>query len=154
MIETDADCSVSAAPLAFVIDDDLHICQFVASTLAEEGIRADNFQTAKTALAALAASRPAVIFLDVALSQSDAIDVLRGLGKHRYDGVVQLMSGGTPSLLAAIRRIGVREGIALGEPLKKPVTREAIVQVLAGAGLSGTAARAERARRSPPIAPE
>jgi DNA-binding NtrC family response regulator len=147
MIETT--CSVTTAPLAFVIDDEVRICEFVATTLAEHGIPSDSFQTAKTALAALESKRPDVIFLDVALSQSDAIDVLRGLGKARYDGVVQLMSGGTPSLLAAIRRIGVREGIALGEPLRKPVTREAIVQVLASAGLPREAARA-----APSIAPE
>jgi DNA-binding NtrC family response regulator len=142
-------CSVATAPLAFVIDDEVRICEFVAATLAEHGIRSDSFQTAKTALAALESNRPDVIFLDVALSQSDAIDVLRGLGKARYNGVVQLMSGGTPSLLAAIRRIGVREGIALGEPLRKPVTREAIVQVLVVAGLPREAARA-----APSIAPE
>jgi DNA-binding NtrC family response regulator len=147
MIETA--CSVATAPLAFVIDDEVRICEFVAAALAEQGIRSDSFQTAKTALAALESNRPDLIFLDVALSQSDAIDVLRGLGKARYNGVVQLMSGGTPSLLAAIRRIGVREGIALGDPLRKPITREAIVQVLAGAGLPRDAARA-----APSIAPE
>jgi DNA-binding NtrC family response regulator len=140
MIEREAFQTPStAAPLAFVIDDEVRICEFVAATLTEHGIRVDTFHTAKTALAAIESSCPAVIFLDVALSQSDAIDVLRGLGKCRYAGLVQLMSGGTPSLLAAIRRIGAREGIALGEPLKKPVTREAIVQFLAAAELRGRA---------------
>ncbi len=153
MIQREAAPPASAAPLAFVIDDEMRICEFVATTLAEHGIRADTFHNAKTALAAIEVNRPAVIFLDVALSQSDAIDVLRGLGKCRYNGPVQLMSGGTPSLLAAIRRIGAREGIALGEPLKKPVTREAIVQFLAAAGLGGRAALPKDAVGSSPLPP-
>jgi hypothetical protein len=68
--------------------------------------------------------------LDVALLQSDAIDVLRGLGERRYGGTVQLMSGGRPSLLEAVRRIGVRHGIKLATPLNKPFAREAITQIV------------------------
>jgi DNA-binding NtrC family response regulator len=153
MIETDSRAAASSPNLAFVIDDDARICQFVAATLAEHGFEVDDFQTAKTALACVEARRPALIFLEVALSQSDAIDVLRGLGERHYGGVVQLMSGGAPWLLDAIRRIGARAGIALGEPLKKPVTRDAIVRVITNARLPVPPAReaAEGSRASPAI---
>ena len=87
---------------------------------------------AKEAMASLEAGHPAIIFLDVALLRSDAIDVIRGLSERRYGGLVQLMSGGRPSLLEAIQRIGVRHGMKLAPPLNKPVTREAIVQVVEG----------------------
>jgi hypothetical protein len=36
--------------------------------------------------------------------RSDAIDVLRALGERYHGGVVQLMSGGRPSLLEAVAR--------------------------------------------------
>jgi hypothetical protein len=85
---------------------------------------------AKEVMMSLDADHPAIIFLDVALLRSDAIDVIRGLSERRYGGLVQLMSGGRPSLLDAIQRIGVRHGMKLVPPLNKPITREAIVRAI------------------------
>jgi two-component system, OmpR family, response regulator len=116
--------------LALVIDDDAKMRHFIETTLTQLGVRVAAFQTAPEALAALDAGYPAVIFLDVALLRSDAIDVLRGLGERRYGGLVQLMSGGRPLLLEAIQRIGVRHGIRLAPPLNKPFAREAIGQLI------------------------
>src|SRR5579863_9375167 len=90
--------------LALVIDDDAELRRFIASTLKQLGMRVADFDMARDALASLDAVHPAVIFLDVALLRSDAIDVLRGLGERRYGGTVQLMSGGRPSLLQAVQR--------------------------------------------------
>jgi len=119
------------AQLAIVIDDDANIRDFVGATLREIGMKAAGYMTAKQALASIDTSHPAIIFLDVALLSSDAIDVIRGLSERRYAGVVQLMSGGRPSLLEAIGRIGVRHRMRLAPPLNKPFGREAIVQVIA-----------------------
>ncbi len=126
MIATDA-ASIAIDPqLALVIDDDAKVREFIAATLAQLGLKVATFQTAKEALAALDGGHPGIIFLDVALLRSDAIDVLRGLGERRYGGVVQLMSGGRQMLLEAVQRIGVRHGIKLAAPLNKPFAREAI----------------------------
>jgi DNA-binding NtrC family response regulator len=130
MGESDA-ARVAVDPhLAIVIDDDAKVRQFIESTLAQLGMKVACFDMAKQALASLDNSHPVFIFLDVALLRSDAIDVLRGLGERRYGGIVQLMSGGRPSLLEAVQRIGVRHGMKLATPLNKPFAREAIVQVL------------------------
>jgi purine-binding chemotaxis protein CheW len=127
---------------AFVIEDDRAIFQFFATTLAESGLTAENFQTAAPALTALANSRPAIIFLDIALLQSDAIDVLIGLGERRYQGVVHLMSGGRQQLLDAVRRLGLRHGVRLAPPLNKPVSRDAILGAVAALRRPETAAGA------------
>jgi len=116
--------------LALVIDDDAELRRFIASTLKQLGMRVADFDMARDALASLDAVHPAVIFLDVALLRSDAIDVLRGLGERRYGGTVQLMSGGRPSLLQAVQRIGVRHGINLATPLNQPFTRDAIARTV------------------------
>jgi DNA-binding NtrC family response regulator len=115
---------------ALVIDDDAELRRFIAATLKQLGMRVADFDMAKDALASLDAVHPAVIFLDVALLRSDAIDVLRGLGERRYGGTVQLMSGGRPSLLLAVQRIGVRHGINLATPLNKPFTRDTIARTV------------------------
>ncbi len=135
MIETSALPVASDQHLALIIDDDTRVHEFVAATLAEHGIRVESFQTAKTALAAIDSAPPAVIFLDVALLQSDAIDVLNGLGKRNYRGVVHLMSGGRVALLEAVQRLGVRKGVTFGAHLTKPVTRHAIIEVITMRGL-------------------
>jgi DNA-binding NtrC family response regulator len=152
MNETAA-CAGADPRLAFVIDDDARVSAFVAAALSEQGIGVESFQTAKAALNALDRADPAVIFLDVALLQSDAIDVLRGLGERQYRGVVQLMSGGNLSLLQAVQRIGVRHRVTLGLPLRKPVSREAIAQVIASIGFPTTLPQPETTAAIGPASP-
>jgi DNA-binding NtrC family response regulator len=116
--------------LAVVLDDDDKMQVFIATVLTQLGMRVEAFEAAKEAFAAIDSGHPAIIFLDIALLRSDAIDVLRGLGERHYGGIVQLMSGGRPSLLEAVRRIGVRHGIKLSTPLNKPFTSDAVAQAL------------------------
>jgi DNA-binding NtrC family response regulator len=129
----------AASPLerrAYVIDDDPGICNFVRETLVGLGISSESFHTAKEALAAFDHDRPALILLDVALLQSDAIDVVHGLNARAYGGIVHLMSGGNPSLVKAVERIGARKGLRFGVPLSKPVRREAIVTLIENSALA------------------
>ena len=130
MIETHAAPIAIDPHRALVIDDDAKVREFIETSLAQLGMKVASFQMAKEALASLDDGHPGVIFLDVALLRSDAIDVLRGLGERRYGGVVQLMSGGRQALLEAVQRIGVRHGIRLAPPLNKPFAREAIERLI------------------------
>jgi len=134
MGETGTACVAADPRLAVVIDDDIKVRQFIEATLMQLGLKVASFDMAQDALAAIDGGHPAVIFLDVALLRSDAIDVLRGLGARRYGGTVQLMSGGRPALLEAVQRIGARHGIRLAAPLNKPFAREAVTQVIASLG--------------------
>jgi ActR/RegA family two-component response regulator len=136
----------ATAPFALVIDDEEPICRLIAGALAQLGIESATFPTAKPAIAALDERWPSIIFLDVALSQSDAIDVIKGLSEKHYDGVVQLMSGAKPYLLAAIDRIAVRYAVKLLPALHKPVVDAMIREAVARAGLDLTFPR--------PAAPE
>lgn len=124
-----------AAPHAFVIDDEEGICKLIAMTLAPMGIGVDKFHTAHEGVAALEQRLPAIIFLDVALKGSDAVDVIRGLGEKSYGGIVQLMSGSNVSLLEDVRRVGARHGLNMLPPLTKPFRTESIRQIVTSAGL-------------------
>jgi DNA-binding NtrC family response regulator len=138
--------------LAIVIDDDAKIRQLIETTLTQLGLNAASFDMAREALAAIDRGHPAIIFLDVALLRSDAIDVLRGLGQRRFGGIVQLISGGRPALLEAVQRIGVRHGIRLAMPLNKPLAREAIVRVIESMRSPDATPSAERGLASQPAA--
>ena len=125
----------SPSRAAFVIDDEEGVCKFIAMTLAKWSVEAESFHTAEQALEALERRIPAIIFLDIALKKSDAIDVIRGLGERGYGGVVQVMSGSNPALLEDVRRIGVRHGLKMRPPLQKPFRIEAVRQALDGTQL-------------------
>ena len=118
-------------PLAFVIDDDRIIRMLIEMVLARLGIDSATFDGAKTALAALAERRPHITFLDIALANSDAVDVLKGMSAVRYDGIVQLVSGANPTILESVQRIGLRQGLRLPAPLHKPFRGSAIRRIVA-----------------------
>ena len=120
----------TAAPFALIVDDEEAVCRFLARALAKLGVESSNYQTAKPAIASLDQRRPEIIFLDIALAQSDAIDVIKGLGEKNYAGIIQLMSGGRPQLLEAVQRLGARYGLLLRPPLQKPFRAEAIRDVI------------------------
>lgn len=132
-----SDRQTSTPPCAFVVDDDKGICSVVVMTLATVGVTAHSFHTAGHAASALDIHAPAVIFLDVALAGSDAVDVIRVLGERRYSGAVQLMSGSDRALLDDVRRIGIRHGLHMLPPLNKPFRPDAIRQTVASIKLSG-----------------
>jgi EAL domain-containing protein (putative c-di-GMP-specific phosphodiesterase class I) len=112
---------------AFVIDDEAGICKFISLTLKGLGFAPESFQTAQAAASALErGGRPEIVFLDVALGQADAIDVIRSLSARGYGGVVQLMSGHKSELLDDVHRVGVSHGLNMCPPLQKPFRREAI----------------------------
>jgi EAL domain-containing protein (putative c-di-GMP-specific phosphodiesterase class I)/CheY-like chemotaxis protein len=125
-----------AAPCAFVVDDEEGICKVIAMTLATMGVTSEKFHTAPEAVAALDKGLPSIIFLDVALKKSDAIDVIRGLGERSYRGIVQLMSGSNVGLLEDVRRIGARHGLTMRPPLTKPFRAESIRHIIKEAHLA------------------
>jgi EAL domain-containing protein (putative c-di-GMP-specific phosphodiesterase class I) len=133
------DGTAALSPLAFVVDDEDGICKLVTMTLARMGVEAEKFHTAQHAVAALDGRLPAIIFLDVALKGSDAVDVIRGLGEKGYGGIVQLMSGSNVDLLEDVRQVGARHGLNMRPPITKPFRAESIRQVINNAHLAGRA---------------
>ena len=116
---------------AFVIDDENGICNYISRTLEGLGLSAESYLSADEAIAALERGQPEIVFLDIALGGSDAIDVIRKLGERRYNGIVQLMSGNKSLLLDDVHRIGTMHGLNMCPPLAKPFRKEAIRRAVA-----------------------
>jgi DNA-binding NtrC family response regulator len=134
----DAADASTTAPFALIIDDQEALCRTIAIVLAGIGVESASHHTAQAAIAALDQRRPDIIFLDMVLEQSDAIDVIKGLGEKRYTGIVQLMSGGKLPLLEAVQRLGARFGLLLRPPLQKPFRAAAIREAIVSSGLACT----------------
>jgi EAL domain-containing protein (putative c-di-GMP-specific phosphodiesterase class I)/CheY-like chemotaxis protein len=126
---------------AFIIDDEEGICRLITLTLAALGVKSEFFHTAGEACAALEHRRPALIFLDIALKGSDAIEVLRKLGEKSYTGTVQLMSGSNQLLLEDVRRVGIRHGLNMRPPIEKPFRLETIRQAVDSVQMQAKAER-------------
>jgi EAL domain-containing protein (putative c-di-GMP-specific phosphodiesterase class I)/CheY-like chemotaxis protein len=104
----------------FIVDDEPAIQELIAGALASLGGQVEKFRSANAALVAMQRIRPHLVFLDVSLEGSDAIDVMRGLGEAKFLGKVQLVSGKDPQTLRDLQLIGERHALAMLPPLQKP----------------------------------
>lgn len=116
----------SGRPLrCVVVEDDATVRAVIALALRDFDVEAPNFASADEVLRACDRVAPDVVFLDIALREFDAIDVLRALGNEGYRGAIQLVSG-HHTLLHAVRRIGEANGLKMLDPLAKPFHGSAI----------------------------
>jgi EAL domain-containing protein (putative c-di-GMP-specific phosphodiesterase class I) len=107
-------------PTAFVVDDEAQVRQFVANIVQSVGFTAHQFATSDSVEAALRTMTPHVIILDLALGDSDAIDVMRSLSAVRFHGDLLLISGHDVATLDEVLRIGENRGLNMMKPLQKP----------------------------------
>lgn len=121
--------------LCFVVDDEPAVGRFVALAVGNMGVGVEQFLDLPSMNAALAERPPALIFLDVSLGASDAIDAIRHLSMEKYAGVVQLMSGRDAMLLDDIKLIGERHGLRMRPALTKPFRVDAVKRIVDEEGL-------------------
>lgn len=114
----------------FVVDDEPGIQNIIAAAAEGFGFQAERFRSAAKALAALETTKPSLLFLDVSLEGSDAIDVIRGLGEAGFRGAVQLMSGKDPVTLSEVKLVGERHNLVMLPALQKPFRLEAVRRIV------------------------
>jgi two-component system cell cycle response regulator len=110
----------SAARHAYVLDDEPQIGSLVAKVLQACGLTARQFTAPEPFLEQLKVSPPELVVLDLALGQSDAVEVMRDLELNKFEGQVLLISGRDEVTLNEITQIGEKHGLRMLPPLKKP----------------------------------
>jgi EAL domain-containing protein (putative c-di-GMP-specific phosphodiesterase class I)/CheY-like chemotaxis protein len=105
---------------ALVLDDEPQIGTMVCKVLALVGITARHFTDPIAFIIEIKRSRPPLIILDLALGQSDAVEVIRKLDVLKFSGMVLLISGRDEATLAEIERIGRSHGLWMAPSLRKP----------------------------------
>jgi EAL domain-containing protein (putative c-di-GMP-specific phosphodiesterase class I)/DNA-binding NarL/FixJ family response regulator len=126
----------------FIVDDERDIRFLISHTLTRCGVTFSEFTNASEAIAGLDSESPSLIFLDVSLAGSDAVEALRGLGQVHYGGVVQVVSGQNPSILDNVKKIGERHGLRMRPPIGKPFVAAAIRAVIEEERLSNVGSQA------------
>jgi EAL domain-containing protein (putative c-di-GMP-specific phosphodiesterase class I)/ActR/RegA family two-component response regulator len=112
--------STDRAKTAFVLDDDPQVGALVCRLAKSLGIAARQFAEPGRFLAELRDHAPDLVFLDLALEEADAVDVIRQLAALNYKGSILLISGRDYESLVEIERIGRSRGLAMLPPLQKP----------------------------------
>jgi EAL domain-containing protein (putative c-di-GMP-specific phosphodiesterase class I)/CheY-like chemotaxis protein len=125
-----------------VVDDEPGIQNIVVAAAAALGFQVARFRSADKALKAIEKIKPTLLFLDVSLEGSDAIDVIRGLGTSGFTGAVQLMSGRDAQTMEEVKRVGERHSLTMLPPLRKPFRLEA-VRTIVRQHLAGPAQKTE-----------
>ena len=105
---------------ALVLDDEAQIGTMVCKVLSLIGIAAQHFTDPIAFLIEIKAVAPQLVILDLALGQSDAVDVIRKLDVLKFPGMVLLISGRDEATLAEIERIGRSHGLWMAPSLRKP----------------------------------
>jgi FixJ family two-component response regulator len=106
--------------LAFVLDDEARLGVALCKVLASIGIEARQFVDADAFLSQLEPCNPDLVFLDLALGQSDAIEVIHQLEARKFKGRVMLISGRDMGTLLEVERIGKAHGLTMLPSLPKP----------------------------------
>ncbi|HEY1544273.1 MAG TPA: response regulator [Xanthobacteraceae bacterium] len=112
-----------------VADDDPAIRRVLELAVGRCGLELKGFGTAREVLEACRQTPPDILFLDLALKGSDAIDVIRSLGEMQFRGAVQLISG-HHSLLDNVKNVGERHGLTMLPPLPKPFRAAQVEEII------------------------
>jgi EAL domain-containing protein (putative c-di-GMP-specific phosphodiesterase class I)/FixJ family two-component response regulator len=111
-----------ASRACFVVDDEPAIRQLLREILLSYDIAVEEYSgVSRTFLERVASKQPALIFMDIMLEDSDAVEALLGLSKLKYKGKVQLISGRGTELLRDVQRIGKNHRINMLPVMEKPL---------------------------------
>lgn len=109
-----------ALPFCLVIDDEPAICHTIIRILESIGMETAAFSNASRVTPAIFEKSPFLIFLDLSLEGSDAVEAIRELAVREFKGAVQLISGMPADVLEGIKEIGERYGLRMLPVLRKP----------------------------------
>jgi len=117
--------------LAFIIDEEGSIRQFVSLILQGSGVDTIEFIDGASFRGANATRPPDLVFINVNLEVHDAVHSIETLSKASYAGAVQLMSSRGSAVLDTVRQAGEAMKLRMLPPLKKPFETASIQKIIA-----------------------
>jgi EAL domain-containing protein (putative c-di-GMP-specific phosphodiesterase class I)/CheY-like chemotaxis protein len=122
--------SGNRTPLCFVVEEEASIRHFLSLILHGSGIDTEEFADGVALRQALAKRTPDLVFIDIPLDSSDAIESVVALGKQGFFGFVQLMSNRGSAVLEHVKSIGEQHKMNVLPVLKKPFDTSGIVKII------------------------
>ena len=118
------------SPLAFIIDDESSIRQFVSLILQGSGIDTIEFTDGASFRETPLTRPPDLVFLNVNLEVQDAIQTIEALSKSGFTGAVQLISSRGSAVLDTVKQAGEQMKLHMLPVLKKPFETSAIQKIM------------------------
>jgi EAL domain-containing protein (putative c-di-GMP-specific phosphodiesterase class I) len=118
------------APICYIVDADDSIRHFLSLVLHGAGLDTEEFADNLGFRAAIARRTPDLVFLNIALESTDAIECVVALGKKNFSGYVQLMSSRGSAVLEHVKSIGQQQRLQMLASLKKPFETSAVLTIL------------------------
>jgi len=119
-----------AVPLCYVIDEEPSIRHFLSLVLHGSGVDTVEFADGAALRKALDGRMPELIFHNISLESSDAIESMVTLGKRGFKGAVQLISNRGAAVLDHVKTVGLSNKLNMLTVLKKPFETDAIVKIM------------------------
>jgi EAL domain-containing protein (putative c-di-GMP-specific phosphodiesterase class I) len=123
------------APTCFVVDADGSIRHFLSLILHGAGLDTLEFADGKSFAQAITKSNPDrsspdLVFLNIGVESSEAIDAVLRLAQKGYTGFVQLMSSRGSAVLGHVKSVGDQQRLKMLPPLKKPFETAVVARIL------------------------
>jgi EAL domain-containing protein (putative c-di-GMP-specific phosphodiesterase class I) len=118
-----------APAICFIVDDEPAVCRLLSAAATTCAAHPECFSSVKRLSAGLSKRTPGLVFLDISLEGSDAIDGIRLLANCKFPGLVQLISGADQEMLDEIRGVGEQYSLRMLPPLSKPLDPDKIKDV-------------------------
>jgi EAL domain-containing protein (putative c-di-GMP-specific phosphodiesterase class I) len=130
-----------SAPVCFLVDQEPSMRHFLSLVMHGLGIDTMEFADGAALREALGSKKPDLVFHEIPLDSSDAIETVLALGKLGFRGPMQLMSNRGSAVLEHIKSIGVQHALHMLPVLKKPFETDTLVKILSGLklGIASTA---------------
>ena len=116
--------------LAFIIDEEGSIRQFISLILQGSGVDTIEFVDGASFRSTPIAQLPDMVFLNVNLEMQDAVASIETLTKAGFTGAVQLISSRGSAVLDNVKQAGEQMKLTMLPVLKKPFETSAIQKVL------------------------
>lgn len=132
--------STGTAPLCYVVDEDASIRRFLSLVLHGYGIDTVEFADGAALRQSVEKRVADLIFHDVALESSDAVESMNALGTRGFRGPLQLTSNRGGAVLEHVKSIGLARKLNMLPVLKKPYETEAVIKIIQNLKLGAAAA--------------
>jgi EAL domain-containing protein (putative c-di-GMP-specific phosphodiesterase class I)/CheY-like chemotaxis protein len=116
--------------LAFIIDEEGSIRQFISLILQGSGVDTIEFTDSASFCETPVGRPPELVFLNVNLEVQDAVASIETLCKSGFTGAVQLMSSRSSAVLDTVRQAGEQNKLRMLPVLKKPFETSAIQKIM------------------------
>jgi EAL domain-containing protein (putative c-di-GMP-specific phosphodiesterase class I) len=118
------------SPLAFIIDEESNIRQFVSLILQGSGVDTIEFNEGASFRETPITRAPDLVFLNVNMEVQDAVQSIEALSKSGFSGDVQLISSRGSAVLDTVKQAGEQMKIRMLPVLKKPFETSAIQKIM------------------------